>query len=501
MTNRARVLRLKTALLLAALLTPRLAVTAPWLPVGDAQLREDVELLAAHGLIANLTTTWPIGAGQVSALNDAQKLCLQPAFVQLAAARVRAQVRSSSTRSVKLKLSDEPAVVRSFEASARNQADLSVAANFNTGRWDAHVQAGTQTRLDSREGARFAPDGSTASVVVGNWRLYGGWVDSWYGAGQITALSLSSNARPFPKIGFIRDNPEPFETPWLSWLGPWRVDSFVGLLDGERREPHTLFSSFRVAFNPLEGLELALARTSQFCGRGHECNPLKSTFNLTNSDNTLNISNDEAVIDVRYTRPVGSLVLSPYFQHMNDDTGPFTHSYSAHLFGMTVDGPWQDAGSRWRLLAEFADTRATLNTFDFGTRLPGLDYNNFQYLDGFRYRGRTIGASLDSDSKLLTLGARFSASSGLRMSVDLHHAQVSSAPLAALQAQPATAHFRNTVSAVPVKFNELDVSLSLPLPAPLPPGDISLGLRARDHRLESLGIGRVNAELGLGFFF
>ena len=39
------------------------ASAAPWSETGDAQLRSDLELLAAAGVIDNVTTQWPIPWG------------------------------------------------------------------------------------------------------------------------------------------------------------------------------------------------------------------------------------------------------------------------------------------------------------------------------------------------------------------------------------------------------------------------------------------------------
>ncbi|MEJ0044194.1 MAG: hypothetical protein WDM81_19145 [Rhizomicrobium sp.] len=47
----------------------------------------------------------------------------------------------------------------------------------------------------------------------------------------------------------------------------------------------------------------------------------------------------------------------------------------------------------------------TVDIFSFGDVLHGFAYNNYSYKDGMRYRGRSIGFSLDSDSTLLTLQA------------------------------------------------------------------------------------------------
>ena len=45
------------------------------------------------------------------------------------------------------------------------------------------------------------------------------------------------------------------------------------------------------------------------------------------------------------------------------------------------------------------------NIFSFGNVYHGYAYNNYDYPDGMRYRGRTLGFSLDSDSRLASLQA------------------------------------------------------------------------------------------------
>ena len=80
---------------LALLLVPALAVagTTPWLGVGDAGLRSDVQLLAAYGLIGGPITTWPIPARQIlHGLSDQQRLDAAPPAVRNAAQRVLAHL-------------------------------------------------------------------------------------------------------------------------------------------------------------------------------------------------------------------------------------------------------------------------------------------------------------------------------------------------------------------------------------------------------------------------
>src|SRR5215469_5873939 len=65
------------------------AEASPWAEVGDAQLRSDIEVLAAAGVIDNVTTQWPLPwAGILTDLRDENRMAHQPDFVRAAAARV-----------------------------------------------------------------------------------------------------------------------------------------------------------------------------------------------------------------------------------------------------------------------------------------------------------------------------------------------------------------------------------------------------------------------------
>src|ERR1700744_3378108 len=69
---------------------------SPWAEVGDNQLRGDIELLAAAGVIDDVTTHWPLPwQSIVEDLRD-NSLNGQPAAVRAAAARVLARARSEN---------------------------------------------------------------------------------------------------------------------------------------------------------------------------------------------------------------------------------------------------------------------------------------------------------------------------------------------------------------------------------------------------------------------
>ncbi len=272
----------------------------------------------------------------------------------------------------------------------------------------------------------------------------------WWGPGWISAMSLSNNARPVPQIGITRISTTPFDSPWLSWIGPWQAEFFVGVLDGPRIARNTIYDGVRFAFSPLPHLEIGIARTDMMCGTGHPCKPLVGWVGGINSASGPNIVNDEGNIDVRYSGMFGRWAYEVYAQAMNEDNFPFVKSQSSHLFGGSVWMPYK--GSITRLTVEYTDSRATQDLFG-GPILHGAAYNNWQYADGMRYRYRTLGFSLDSDSRLLSVQAAFTDRSAWSYTLTYHHAIVSD-PLNLSG---------NVVSSAPVTINMVQARASLPL--------------------------------------
>lgn len=473
---------------------------APWVGVGDRSLRSDVELLAAYGLIGNLTTTWPIPAKQIlHGLSDQKKLDQAPMAVQLAAQRVLAALDGPDPDSsvhpiAQLETTNAPAVIRDFGSQARDEADAFAGLNYDAGAFNASLRVGEQTHYNG-SGARFSLDGSYVAARWGNLQFYGGYLDQWYGPGTSTSLILSNNARPFPKIGVMRADPVPFQTPWLSWLGPWQFNFFIGDLNGPRQDTNTGFVSLRFTFEPVEGLEIGLTRETEICGKNHPCSPFKDYFSVNNSTNNVNKVNDEAGIDVKYTRLIHGYSVSPYLQIMNEDTGPVVHSDSSYLIGSSIAAPWGVDGAHWQLSAEYANSVPLLNLFDLGKKSHGIAYNNSGYVDGFRYRGRTLGFSLDSDSRLVSVDGLFIDSAGRSWRLAYRHADISTPQLAAQQAAGSTNV--NVVSARPVTLNEVEAGLELPWG----PVKLEFTVRGMDHVPYLSNDAHVAGELGIRYGF
>ena len=467
------------------------AAASPWAEVGDSQLRSDIQILANAGVIDDVTTQWPIPwAGLVTRLRDEVGLADQPQFVREAARRVAAYAKAHMHRNTfageaTFDFTNEPDVVRGFDGMNRDKGETRVGFEYLDSDTALRLSIGTVTDY-STGGTKYDPEGTYIAQRIGGTVVYAGYLDHWWGPGWISALSLSNNARAFPQVGISRVSTNAFHTPLLSWIGPWQGEFFVGLLDDAGRDAmNTVYTGMRFTFNPFPGLQVGLARTTEMCGTGHECKPLAEYFEFTNQANHIDRTNDEGLIDLHYTNQTNGVPWEVYTQMMNEDSNPITHSVTSHLFG----------GSLWlpiyrntmRLTLEYTDTVPTFDIFSFGNVDHGAAYNNFDYIDGMRYRGRTLGFSLDSDSRLLSLQAAWTDTHDWQYEVTLHHAAISNP----------NNKTGNVVTSAPVIVNLAEARVDIPFHG----WKLNIAARVQDDqpRPDKGFTGAIEAGLTVGF--
>jgi hypothetical protein len=141
---------------------------------------------------------------------------------------------------------------------------------------------------------------------------------------------------------------------------------------------------------------------------------------------------------------------------MNEDSNFFSPgSQTSHLFGASM---WVPIGSQTaRLTFEYTDTIATKDLFSFGHVFYSQTYDNTQYVDGMRYDGRDLGASLDADSRLLSLQASVVDAGDRTFTLTFHRAQVSTPYTAAAGIPPG-----NPLTTAPVTIDIGEARVSIP---------------------------------------
>lgn len=430
------------------------AEASPWAEVGDNQLRSDIELLAAAGVIEDVTTQWPLPWKSVVADLNRQALARQPAAIQDAARRVMARAETGTAQghaaSVSLDATNTPSVVYGFDGMGRGEGQAQFSLDGNSGIFSGRLSLGAITQNFRGNTVKLMPDNTYVSAQLGGVRVYAGYLDHWWGPGQISALQISNNARPMPQVGIERSSTEASSWPVLRWLGPWQAELFLGYLDGPRIQSDTYYNALRVTIHPLAGFEMGIARTEEFCGQGHGCVPFRDYFQFSNNPVSVNNTNDQLAFDFKYSHTLGGIPVQAYLQLMNEDYSWFNHSVTSHLFGTSLFLPTR--GNPVKLTAEYTNSISTIHPFSFGDDMEGAAYTNGSYPDGMRYRGRTLGFSLDGDSTLLSLQGSWTDPQGRFYELSIHHATIGSSH------SPGT----NIVSPVPVLLNMGEMRVTLP---------------------------------------
>ncbi|HVQ14197.1 MAG TPA: capsule assembly Wzi family protein, partial [Vicinamibacterales bacterium] len=421
-------------LMLAGLLVAMMQGTAladPWLAPGDERIRSDIQLLADAGILHGPVTTWPMSWPDIA--RDALAIRADStldsstfdALLRIQRLARAASSRGGTGRGISVSGAVEPVQLRGFAATPREEGELAMRTGWLGDKLAINLQATVVADPDDDRSLR--PDGSYIGVNVGNFMVSAGYMERWWGPGWDSSLILSTNARPIPGLTLERNYSDPFKTPLLSWIGPWRASIAVG-----EEEEHDVavsrvrFLAARVDFKPRPWLELALTRTAQWCGGDRTCNLGTLRDLLIGRDNRSDAlgaddepGNQMAGYDMRLRSPWRKLPAALYTQWIGEDEAGGLPSKFVGLFGVEVWGSTRFGTHRLR--AEYTDTACV-----FTRQNPefGCAYRNSIYPQGYTYRGRIIGSSMDNDSRMTTVAALLTRKQGDVVSLALRHVQL-----------------------------------------------------------------------------
>lgn len=430
------------------------AAAEPWAAANDLLLRHDLQLLNDSDAMNLPLTTWPLSWGDIGrGLADVDASDLT--FSQRAAyERVMDEFAWQSKRDPHLKvsvaLSEEPRLIRTFEDTPRAEAETSAALSWVGNRFALRLQA--TLAANPLDGDEARPDGSYVGLALGNWMFSAGWQDRWWGPGRDGSLILSSSARPAPGVAVQRNNSIPFESRWLSWIGPWTLSAFVTQLDDERAVRDTRLFGVRVAFKPIETLEIGLSRTALWCGEDRSCDfttfsDLSLSLDNGRADIDDDVGNELTGIDLRWRLP-RQIPVAAYMQWMAEDTrrGDTEISWLRQV-GIETWGSVGDLQHHTHL--EISDTRCRDGDFGFGDARPDCAYEDPNYPTGYRFRGSSIGHGADSDSLVYSFGSTLVQSAGQSWNLSVRYMEINRSGV------PSASH---TVSAIPRDLADIQLS-------------------------------------------
>lgn len=395
----------------AALLVVRAEAGVQIAP-GDAQLRDDIQLLAAWDVIRGPTSTWPIAWRQLrtdlDAPGDERDL---PERVSRALARLRARLNTMDNAGrmqleSRASVAGDAGLMRSFQSTPREEAELQGSLGWIGERVFLQLAA-TAVRTPS-DGRSFRADGSQIGLMLGNFTVAASLSDRWWGPGWDSSLILSNNARPIPAITLDRIETRTFTSKWLRWIGPWDMSLLAGQLESARQIPNAGFLGLRITARPHSTIEIGLSRTAQWCGDGRPCDFDTFTELFLGNDNRgesgVSESNEPgnqlAGFDLRWTPRWFDRSVSVYGQFIGEDeAGGLPSRYLGQL-GIERTGSFGAIGN-YRWFAEYAGTSCDFYKRD---EIFNCAYNHTIYQTGYRYRDRTIGHAADNDAKIISAG-------------------------------------------------------------------------------------------------
>lgn len=402
-------------------------------PPGDLRIRHDVDLLNDTRAVDIAATAWPISWGEIqTALRSADQATLTPdqraAYDRLFRQSRDALEPELLTVNVRAAVGQQPRFIRTFENTPRDERELMATLTWVGERFTVNLQ-GTLVD-DSFDGDELRPDGTYIGVALGNWVLTAGWQERWWGPGRDGSLILGSNHRPAPGITLQRNNSAPFETRWLSWMGPWTLTTFMQRLDDDRAVNDALLFGIRGSIRPVRGLEIGLSRTAQWCGDDRPCR--LETFGdlLLGRDNRgVNVDpqdepgNQLGGIDIRWSLPKG-IPVTAYMQWIGEDGRGGGEGIGSWLRQLGLEFHGNVAGLSHRTHIEVADTECREGGFGFSTRKPDCAYEHPIYESGYRYEGKSIGHGIDGDGLSYSAGTTLVQSAGHVWNISLRHMEL-----------------------------------------------------------------------------
>ncbi len=434
-------------------------MAAPLLAPGDLRVRHDLQLLNDGGVINTPLTAWPVPYGDIHAvLEGVQVESLSPTELS-AYRRIRDRVRleldtDSPSLNFDLSGSVNARAIRSFEDTPRDEGEIGVHLSWLGERFSVNLSA--TAVANPFDGDEIRPDGTYVGVALGNWMVTAGWQERWWGPGRDGSLILSSNARPSPGVAIQRNVSAPFETKWLSWIGPWTLASFFNVLDDERVINDAQLFGVRGSFRPPKtGLEIGISRTAQWCGDNRPCS--LSTFGdlLVGNDNRgVNVDpedepgNQLGGIDIRWTLPK-QVPVALYMQWIGEDGRGGGGAIGSWLRQLGIEhwGTIGDFSHRTHL--EVSDSTCRQGGFGFSDEVPNCSYAHSIYQTGYRYNGRAIGHATDGDSLSYSFGSTLVQSAGHSWNISLRYMEIN---------RRGAPNPRHTLSATPKKIIDMQIT-------------------------------------------
>ncbi len=453
---------------MSSLLLPHDALSAPWIKAGDTGLRADIELLADAGHINIPLATYPLMWASLADEFDKINIEDLSANQQLAYLRIKKAKRLATNAGnhhrAKLYAASDNKRFSGFETNYYEQNKITASSEFITNHFVVNLAANLRSDYGNINGDdKLNFDQSFIAFQLGNWVVDIGAMDQWWGPGFDTSLIMSNNARPLPAVAIRRNNSQAFDSPWLSWIGPWTFSAQIAQLESERYVADAKLWSSRASFKPFNQLEIGLSWSYQWGGEGQPesfrqfIRGLLGRTECVNGASTCDVAlqtklgNQLAGFDARWSGQINQQTYAIYAQTIGEDSpepGSLRISDKSYLYGIETQ---LSLSQNILINLEYSDTQA--NCGARGDTSQDCFYEHGTYASGYRYYRRSIGSQYDNDAETWVLSLFSQAQSGNQWQLKLRQLQLNSNDRDRYPNDPLLG---NSVSKVAEKVKELD---------------------------------------------
>ena len=260
-------------------------------------------------------------------------------------------------------------------------------------------------------------DNSLLAYQFENWQVRVGAIEQYWGPSQASSLIMSNNARPLPAIAVSRGSTSVSASPWLSWLGNWYYTGQLAFLEKDRAVPNAKLLLNRFTFSPIKKLEIGASWAVTWGGDSQSeglsdfikmitfQGTCQKTSGQCTKDEETKQGNHLAGFDIKYSINVLNRPVTLYAQRIGEDaTDNIKITDNANLIGVST------YLGRAKLFLETSDTQ--ISCISAESTVTNCYYEHSVYTTGYRYQGRAIGSTFDSDAKQITLGANYRFTNG-----------------------------------------------------------------------------------------
>lgn len=396
--------------------------------LNDDEVRDNLNWLSDQNVVQLSTSTFPLSDNEIqSALSAAQPVTHQQQWI-IEQTQRRLQ-RQPFAPILRLHLQNDQVLPQTFAQDVKAKQQLALWADAGGESWDARLQINAERQPYIENNQALNVEGSYLAGKLGNQWLIAGQIPTWWGPGQ-QSLIRGDASRPLTALTVQRDRQRPFQSPFLSWIGPWQYQLFAGRLQDYQAVPQTNVWGMRLTARPLPYLELGASRVLQMGGKGQP-NSFKAYWNaLIGQDNYCdtkgcvndkNASNQLAGFDFKLNlHQWTKQPLAIYGQYIGEDEANLLPAKSMYLLGANFSSLIYDRP--YHLYVEGVNTKTS-------GQVRGISYNHHQYTDGYYQQGYPLGAAIGGDSEMYTVGGMVQLDPMNRINVRLGTAKINQSSL------------------------------------------------------------------------